>query len=770
MSTDAPALPARAPTPAQMRTFALLSATYLALTLAVVPWAREAGSGDSHIVVVYGLAVAIADLCTALMLGALYRDTGRAAHLLLCCAYFYGALMAGAHVTTFPGALYEQSLFGDRQTVSWLYLAWRLGSAALFFAALLVASKDAPQDARRVRRLLVAIALTLAASAGVVALATQVRLEGLTGDRITELGTTVQWVAAFLYAAAFALLWGRRAFGDLLYLWVGLVLLASIADLTLSNLGGARYTVGWHAARVNLAFSACLLLAFLLGDAVAERRTMPRIAGAAAYGGAVAVTLTALHLRWVLDPWLGNSIPYSTLYGAVAIAVWFGGLGPAVMAMVVGYAIVNVRYIAPIGEIAISGPADALALGVFALSCSLIIVLGEAMRRARDRYRVSEIELKERAGQLQRADANKSQFLAVLSHELRNPLAPLRNGLTLLRMQQERAQRADPASAETYDMMERQIVQLTRLIDDLLDLSRIDRNKLELRTAPVAVAEVMRTGVETARPNIDAKGQVLAVSYPEAPLYVEGDAVRLAQVVANLLNNAAKFTPPKGRIELSASTEQQGAVVLTVADNGVGIAPEHLQDVFDMFVQLDDRHVAASGGLGLGLTLARAIVRRHGGEIEARSPGRGKGAAFVVRLPLVDAPALEESKDAAPASPAPRRRVLVVDDNVDAAQTLAQYLRLTGHRVESALDGEAALRIAEILHPDVAFIDLNMPHMDGAEVARRLRLTPWGRKARLVALTGMGQQADIDRTRDAGFDEHITKPADLQRLSRLAAG
>ena len=762
MSPDAPALPPRAPTPVQMRTFALLSAVYVGLTLAVVPWAREAGASDAHIVVVYGLAVLIADLCTALMLGALYRDSGRSVHLVLCCAYLFGGLMAGAHVATFPGALLEQPLIGTGQTVSWLYLAWRLGAAALFFAALVLAEKDPAPQARHGRRLLVAIALTLAGAAAVVALAAQLRLEGLSGDRFTELGRTVQWVAVFLHAAAFALLWGRRAFGDLLYLWVGLVLLASIADLTLSNLGGARYTLGWHAARVNLAVSACLLLAFLLGDAAAEKRAMSRTAGVAAYGGAVAVTLTALLLRWALDPWLGNGIPYATLYGAVAIAVWFGGLGPAVMAMVVGYAIINVRYIAPQGEIAISGPAEGLALALFALSCSLIIVLGEAMRRARDRYRASDIEVKERAAQLQRADANKSQFLAVLSHELRNPLAPLRNGLTLLRMQREGV-----STEETHDMMERQIVQLTRLIDDLLDVSRIDRGKMELRTAPVELAGVMRTGVETARPNVDAKGQVLTVSYPEAPLYVEGDAVRLAQVVANLLNNAAKFTPAKGRIEL-ATQAADGAVVLRVADNGIGIAREHLHEVFDMFVQLDDRHVA-SGGLGLGLTLARAIVRRHGGEIEAKSPGRGKGSEFLMRLPLVGAPAKEESQDVEAAPPV-RRRVLVVDDNVDAAQTLAQYLRLTGHRVESALDGEAALRIAEILHPDVAFIDLNMPRMDGAEVARRLRLTPWGRKARLVALTGMGQQGDVERTREAGFDEHITKPADLQRLSRLAAG
>jgi len=209
-----------------------------------------------------------------------------------------------------------------------------------------------------------------------------------------------------------------------------------------------------------------------------------------------------------------------------------------------------------------------------------------------------------------------------------------------------------------------------------------------------------------------------------------------------------------------------------VADNGIGIAPDRLPEVFDMFVQLEPG-AAAAGGLGLGLTLARAIVRRHGGDIEARSAGRGRGAEFTVRLPLVPAPPPMEMEGSTPSAPAPapaRKRVLVVDDNVDAAQALAAYLRLAGHRVESALDGEAALRIAEVLRPDVAFIDLNMPRMDGAEVARRLRLTPWGRNARLVALTGMGQPGDVTRTREAGFDEHLTKPAELKQVSRIAAG
>jgi signal transduction histidine kinase len=299
--------------------------------------------------------------------------------------------------------------------------------------------------------------------------------------------------------------------------------------------------------------------------------------------------------------------------------------------MVVGYAMSNVRYTSPTGELSINGPPDAIGLALFALSASLIIVLGEAMRRARDRYRASEVELKERAAQLQRADAKKSQFLAVLSHELRNPLAPLRNGLTLLRMQQ----RQDAATAETHDMMDRQIVQLTRLIDDLLDVSRVDRGKMELRTEPMPIDAVMRTGVETAKPNIDAKGHALSVSYPETPLHVQGDAVRLAQVLANLLNNAAKFTPPGGRIELSARAED-GRAVLRVADSGIGIAPEQQVRIFEPFFQVDSSSTREYGGTGLGLTLVKSYVEAHGGRVWVESE-LGRGSAFTVTLPAADA-------------------------------------------------------------------------------------------------------------------------------------
>jgi signal transduction histidine kinase len=761
MATDLLGAEPRAPTRAQRRSFALLALLYAAFTVALIPWASEPGPADPNIVVVYGIGILVADLCTAALLGVLYIGSGRPALVTLVCAYLYGALMAGAHMATFPGALYEQPLFGNFQTVAWLFLAWRLGAAALFLAAVLQAARGAArQTAHLGARLLAGVALTVAAGTLISWLATRMRIEGLAGDRFTDLASVIQWIAVAISVAALAVIWRKRAFQDTLYLWLGLVLVASIADLTLSNVSGGRYTIGWHASRANFVVSACLLLAFLLGDLATEERRLSRPSAVAAYGGAVAVTLGAILLRWFLDPWLSNSVAFITLYGAVAIAVWFGGLGPAVLAMVLGYAIVNVRYISPHGGVSVSGAADHISLALFTLSCALIIVLGEAMRRARDRYRASEAQAQDRARELQRADVNKSRFLAVLSHELRNPLAPLRTGLWLLKMRN-----ADPAAGETHKMMERQIAQLARLIDDLLDVSRIDRGKLELRTEPLEITAMLQTAIDTAKPNIDAQGHELVVRYPPEPLYVEGDLVRLAQVVSNLLNNAAKFTPPKGRIELSASAED-GRTLVRVADNGIGIAPERLQEVFDMFVQLDSSSPRA-GGLGLGLTLARSIVRRHGGDIEARSTGAGKGAEFIVRLPLAaDQPRAREPSPET--EPAPRRRVLVVDDNEDAAQTLADYLRFLGHRVESAVDGEAALRIAEVLHPDVAFIDLNMPQMDGTEVARRLRVTPWGRAARLVALTGMGQQGDIARTHAAGFDEHLTKPADLARVSRLA--
>src|SRR5581483_9260803 len=314
-----------------------------------------------------------------------------------------------------------------------------------------------------------------------------------------------------------------------------------------------------------------------------------------------------------------------------------------------------------------------------------------------------------------------------------------------------------------------QIRQLTRLIDDLLDVSRIDRGKLELRRERVSVDSVVRTGIETAKPALEAKAHELVVRYAPESLHVEGDAVRLSQVVANLLNNAAKFTPGGGRIEVATRAEG-GEALIAVKDNGIGFAEGDGPRIFEMFVQLDASRTQSAGGLGLGLTLVRSLVEMHGGRIEATSGGPGRGAQFVVRLPLAAAAAAPAAVPLPRPAGAPRRRVLVVDDNADAADSLAQILRLEGFEVEACYDGRSALEAARAFRPDLAFLDLNMPGISGTELAQRLRAEPWARGLTLVALTGMGQKSDLEATSAAGFDAHLTKPAGPDEVLRLAAG
>jgi signal transduction histidine kinase/CheY-like chemotaxis protein len=372
------------------------------------------------------------------------------------------------------------------------------------------------------------------------------------------------------------------------------------------------------------------------------------------------------------------------------------------------------------------------------------------------------LELKQRAADLQRADTIKSLFLATLAHELRNPLAPIRNGLAILKT------RIPADLASIHAMMERQMQLATRLIDDLLDASRIDRGKLELHRQNVTLESVVNAAIETARPNIEAKSHELVVLYAPRTLHVEGDPTRLAQVLANVLNNAAKYTPPKGRIEISMRAKAEHALI-RVRDNGIGIAPAHLERIFEMFVQLDSSKTQAAAGLGLGLALARSLITQHGGEITARSAGLGKGSEFRIRLPLADPPAQHAAEPNRTRPDHARRHILVVDDNMDAATSLGTLMEYRGHRVRTCFDGSSAFEAAMQSPPDVAFIDLNMPHPDGAELARMMRRQPWGNRVKLIALTGMGQPVDVERTRAAGFDEHLTKPADPDDLLRVVA-
>jgi signal transduction histidine kinase len=373
----------------------------------------------------------------------------------------------------------------------------------------------------------------------------------------------------------------------------------------------------------------------------------------------------------------------------------------------------------------------------------------------------------ELAEQLRQADRRKDEFLALLAHELRNPLAPVRNAVTIMRMKNSE----DPELAWCRDVIERQANQLTRLDDDHLDVSRITRGKIKLRLEPLDLATVLEAAVETSRPLIDAHKHELRVTLPKDRVRIEGDLTRLTQVIANLLNNAAKYQNEGGRIELTASCER-GEAVISVKDQGVGIAPEMLAQAFDLFSQGERAPDRAQGGLGIGLSLVKNLVEMHGGSVSGVSGGVGKGSEFVVRLPCVAAEpdALRElATDSAMTKAVHPLRVLVVDDSTDAAESLAKLLRLAGHEVLVAHDGPEALVIAEAERPAVMLLDIGLPGMDGYEVCRRIRQQ--GRSdARIIAVTGYGQERDRERSRDAGFDSHAVKPVDPSELMKLVSG
>jgi PAS domain S-box-containing protein len=365
--------------------------------------------------------------------------------------------------------------------------------------------------------------------------------------------------------------------------------------------------------------------------------------------------------------------------------------------------------------------------------------------------------------ELEEADRRKNEFLATLAHELRNPLAPLSNAVQLIKLGNNDARLV----GEVRPMMERQLHHMVRLVDDLLDVSRISRGTLVLQKSRTTLQAVVQTALEASRPGIDAAGHRLDVDLPAQPLELDADETRLSQVVSNLLNNAARYTPPGGRIRLAARSAGPD-MVLTVQDNGIGIAGEMLPKVFELFVQASGGQAASHGGLGIGLTIARRLVEMHDGQIEVASDGLGKGSTFMVRLPM--AAARRDTGAGADAQAGARpRRVLVADDNRDAANTLLSVLRMMGHEAQVTYDGAEALAAAAVFRPDIALLDLGMPRMDGLELARRIRAEAWGTDIFLVALTGWGGEADRQRSRDAGFDRHVAKPIDIETLRRILA-
>jgi PAS domain S-box-containing protein len=366
---------------------------------------------------------------------------------------------------------------------------------------------------------------------------------------------------------------------------------------------------------------------------------------------------------------------------------------------------------------------------------------------------------------LQDADRRKDEFLATLAHELRNPLAPIRQAASLAKAPELDAQRRTWA----LEVIERQSRQMALLLDDLLDVSRISRGHLQLRLQPVALGDVVAAALETARPLFDRKRHRLDVALPAAAVTLSADPLRLAQTLSNLLSNAAKYTSEGGHIELRASVETD-EVVIAVRDDGIGLSPESQAHIFEMFSQVASALDRAEGGLGIGLALSRGLVELHGGRIEVHSAGLGRGSEFIVRLPLEESRATD-TRDPEPSAPreADPVSVLIADDNADARDSLAALLEITGHIIHVAPDGEQALVLAERHRPDVVILDIGMPLLNGYEVAARIRASDWGRQMRLIALTGWGQATDQERARQVGFDHHVTKPLDLDRLHVLIA-
>jgi PAS domain S-box-containing protein len=405
-----------------------------------------------------------------------------------------------------------------------------------------------------------------------------------------------------------------------------------------------------------------------------------------------------------------------------------------------------------------AGRFDDISLALIATVCNQVALAIERERTAQ--------ELRQSEHTLRDADRRKDEFLATLAHELRNPLAPLKNGVQIARL----TSKADSPLRRTVEMMDRQLNHLVHLVDDLLDVARISSGKIALRKEPVALREVLTQSVEATRAAIDANEHELVVDTGGEDLIVQGDFDRLTQVFSNLLSNAAKYTERRGRIQITLRREEDAATV-EVTDTGIGIPQDDLGHVFDLFSQVRVHQGRVEGGLGIGLALVRSLVSLHGGSVTARSGGTDRGSTFIVKLPLrpADAPSRSDGEHAEEPRAASHRRILVVDDNQDAAASLAVLLDLEGHEVMVAHDGLEAVQKAERFNPDVVFMDLGMPKMDGIEAARHLRALPGGRNVVLVALTGWGQTTDRQRTHSAGFDAHLVKPVDSDVLAELLA-
>ncbi len=496
------------------------------------------------------------------------------------------------------------------------------------------------------------------------------------------------------------------------------------------------------------------------------------------YGAAVAAAAVACGLRLALAPFLGSRLAFVMFIAASLFAAWYGGIGPGVLASVIGGALAVWLFQHPTKP----NPDLAFTLGGYAFVCLVCIGFVEWSRRNHERFARSEAlsrmsleislaerkELEEalrtRLDELGIVNRRKSEFLAALAHELRNPLAPVSNAIEVLERDPD-----EPTRARMLAVLRHQAARLAHVVDDLIDVSRIEQGRVDLKMEAVDLAEPVRHAIAACESAFSVAHPSLSANLPVSPLWVRGDPDRLEQIVLNLLQNALKYTPSDGHVWISLF-EGNDEAILRVRDDGFGIPTDLLERIFDLFAQAPQPLARTQGGLGIGLSLVRTLVERHGGKVSAASQGPGLGSEFVVRLSLSEPP--ERSETPAP-GPAPHvvrpLRVLVIEDNADMRDSMRDLLHLWGHMSEGAADGLEGLAQVLLFKPDVALVDLGLPRMDGYEVARQIRGQEGGVRVLLIALSGYGQPADREAADAAGFDRHIVKPPDLVELERLLA-
>ena len=491
------------------------------------------------------------------------------------------------------------------------------------------------------------------------------------------------------------------------------------------------------------------------------------------YFVAIATTLIALLVRLRADAMFANAT-FMPFFMAILITAWIGGLRPGLLATTLGALLGDWFLFKPAGSLILEQE-QALQLALYCgmgLAISLVCqwLHTASHRAAAMRDDITELQrmednLRQLAADLSEADRRKDRFLATLSHELRNPLAPIRNALELMKRSRSDLATLDIARAA----MERQLVQMVRLVDDLLDVSRITRDKLDLRREMATLQSVLDSAVEAARPCIDEHGHQLSVTVPAQPVWLNVDPTRMAQVFSNLLNNAAKYTDHGGQLQLQARVDGDEAIV-SVIDNGIGVPEHQVGAVLEMFGQVDNSLERSEGGLGIGLSLAKRLVEMHNGRIDLHRGPDGRGTAVDVRVATVTPPLCQQSALPAPSPTAADgrpRRVLVVDDNVDSAKTLAMVLDVMGHQTTLANDGLEAVRLAQDFQPEIVLLDIGMPRLNGYEACKQIRAQAWATQVIIIAVTGWGHDEDRRRSKDAGFDLHLVKPLDPLVVERL---